>query len=433
MTGDTDAPGARGPQNPNGDHSRGVDLPTSQPARSASLDPAAVRLGVAASAKGSIPGLVDAAQARGVAGLAAKSGAVAAAAVAGEANAAGASLGAAAAQGDWGKQDGPGGFGQQVAMSLAGLASDSVDARRQAFGGTARARSDLENLEPVALGMQQRRTMQSFAAPAAMQPVVAQIAADMYRLQTARLDQLMASRAADEDGEPPPLDADEAMQRQRAVKEVDLGGMWRWDLAPSILLSPLADAVPIHLPFRAALLTVTLQDPAAVLPMFAREAERDALRLYVPDPEVAGSLRTRWEAVQLGPQAPLSWMAAAEQAFMRAYPQGDAREALQALLGREAKTEKVVGDEASAKRLWKQLCLANSPRQVPTVLRTLALEGIPLAADHAYGVLGTFVRDGAWMVTLCDPLAAPDDNVLSVPFAAIRRSADTLTVSARAL
>ena len=343
---------------------------------------------------------------------------------------------AALASGGWGPEAAAG-FGGQLTQGLAGLAAETLDARRQAFQSPSHSRSDLENLEPAALGMQRRSMPSAMPMPAAMQPVVAQIAADMYRMQTARLDQLMASRAADEDGEPPPVDADEAMMRQRAIKEVDLGGMWRWDLTPSVGALPDDDddALLVHLPFRAALLTVTLQDPASVLPMFARQGERDGLRLYIPPSQqnAGAPMQTHWEPVPVplsAKAAPLSWIAAAEQVFVRLYPQGDAREALQALLGRQAETQPVVGDEASAKRLWKQLCRTNSPRQVPTVLRTLDVEGIPLAPGHAYGILGTFVRDSAWMVTLCDPLAAPESNVFAVPFSAIRRSADTVTLAA---
>ena len=74
--------------------------------------------------------------------------------------------------------------------------------------------------------------MSNMPAPGTTQPVLAMIAADIFRLQTARLELMASSRGVDEDGEMPPIDEDEAAMKRREVAGIDLGGMWRWDLRP---------------------------------------------------------------------------------------------------------------------------------------------------------------------------------------------------------
>ena len=271
--------------------------------------------------------------------------------------------------------------------------------------------------------------MSNMPAAGTSQPVLAMIAADIFRLQSMRLELMALSRATDEDGEMPPVDEDEAAMKRREVQGVDLSGMWRWDLRPKHEAELEEDEVQsAQVWFRTALLTCALQRPNMVAPMFKSTNAAHSVRLYEPD-ESAEAFKANWvqipstqaalEGFALHSEHFATWVNLAEKAFTHARlsaspvvsedPSQNAKAqatALQAITGKPAYTlvREMDEDDDGRKAFFKVICRSNAPLSSPTVITTrnatFADDG--LRPSHAYGVLGAFVKDKSWTVILCE-------------------------------
>ena len=170
--------------------------------------------------------------------------------------------------------------------------------------------------------------MSTMPSPGNSQPVLAMIAADIFRLQSMRLELMASSRCADEDGEMPPVDEDEAAMKQREVQGVDMGGMWRWDLRPKVgadMEEEEEESAQVW--FRTALLTCALQRPNLVAPMFQSTEEAHSVRLFEQD-EAQEKFTEHWvqipskqpglESFSVNSEHFATWVNLAEKAFTHA-------------------------------------------------------------------------------------------------------------------
>ncbi len=309
--------------------------------------------------------------------------------------------------------------------------------------------------------------MSNMPAAGTSQPVLAMIAADIFRLQSMRLELMALSRGADEDGEMPPIDEDEAAMKRRQVQGIDLSGMWRWDLRPTLAGEPEEkEEQSAQIWFRTALLTCALQRPNLVAPMFKSTAEAHSVRLFEHN-EVQETFDEQWVQIP-GKQAALAgfavnsehfatWVNLAEKAFAHARlgpipvvseDRGKNAKAqaaaLQAITGKPAYTlaRAIDEDEDARRTFFKAVCRSNAPHSLPTVITTCEATFTEdgLRPSYAYGVLGAFVKDKIWSVILCEdrgsdpkapgvvpapagPEGDPSFRIFAVPYQALERNA----------
>lgn len=344
---------------------------------------------------------------------------------------------------------------QQAATVMANEPGDTGDERSATAGAPGATRPKQTAAQQAAAIL---FTTRKEPPPGTPQPVLMMIAADVFRMQNARLTQTAATRPALEDDELSPMDDDGTSHKRHEVQGVRAAGPRSGQVAAKEIDAGMGgDATSPHVALRAAVMTCALQQPETALSMFVLTDDRPSLRLFAQQED--GSLTPHWvekadddAAVDPGEFNLMSglgpWMTFADDAWNAlhgsATPTTDVQSnidtatlALQSVLGVTAQVQRSSGagaDNTVAQRraVYQALCRTNAPTHQLTLAVTDAdtLPADGLKPGHTYGVVALYVEhEKPYALMLEAPSQDPqwpEFRLFAVPYDAFYRNVRAL-------